>query len=108
MSEPARAVPPRPPLEVRVGSATNALEPIPGAQRSLAAGPAQWAAPSGKVRSSRRSAPVQDPVSIRAIHIQTRSGARASASEAAVSRALRSHDPGASHRTFRTTSGTAK
>ena len=27
-----------------VGSATNALEPIPGAQRSLAAGPAQWAA----------------------------------------------------------------
>ena len=33
-----------PPLEVRVGSATNALEPIPGAQRSLAAGPAQWAA----------------------------------------------------------------
>ena len=45
MSEPARAVPSsRPPLEVRVGSATNALEPIPGAQRSLAAGPAQWAA----------------------------------------------------------------
>ena len=45
MSEPARAVPPpRPQLEVRVGSATNALEPIPGAQRSLAAGPAQWAA----------------------------------------------------------------
>jgi signal peptidase II len=29
---------------VRVGSATNALEPIPGAARSLAAGPAQWAA----------------------------------------------------------------
>ena len=45
MSEPARAVPSsRPPLEVRVGSATNALEPIPGAQRALAAGPAQWAA----------------------------------------------------------------
>ena len=45
MSEPARVVPPpRPQLEVRVGSATNALEPIPGAQRSLAAGPAQWAA----------------------------------------------------------------
>ncbi len=45
MSEPARAVQPsRRPLEVRVGSATNALEPIPGAQRSLAAGPAQWAA----------------------------------------------------------------
>jgi signal peptidase II len=44
VSEPARAVPSRTPLEVRVGSATNALEPIPGAQRSLAAGPAQWAA----------------------------------------------------------------
>jgi len=45
VSEPARAVPPpRPQLVVRVGSATNALEPIPGAQRSLAAGPAQWAA----------------------------------------------------------------
>jgi signal peptidase II len=45
MSEPARAVQQsRPRLEVRVGSATNALEPIPGAQRSLAAGPAQWAA----------------------------------------------------------------
>ncbi len=44
MSEPARAVPPRQPLEVRVGSATNALEPTPGAQRSLAAGAAQWAA----------------------------------------------------------------
>ena len=44
MSEPARVVPSQAPLEVRVGSATNALEPIPGAQRSLAAGPAQWAA----------------------------------------------------------------
>ena len=44
MSEPARVVPSQTPLEVRVGSATNALEPIPGAQRSLAAGPAQWAA----------------------------------------------------------------
>ncbi len=44
MSEPARAVPSRPTLEVRVGSATNALEPIPGAARSLAAGVAQWAA----------------------------------------------------------------
>jgi signal peptidase II len=43
MSEPARAEPPpRPPLEVRVGSATNALQPIPGASRSLAAGTAQW------------------------------------------------------------------
>ena len=44
MSEPAPAAPPRTRLEVRVGSATNALEPIPGAARSLAAGPAQWAA----------------------------------------------------------------
>ena len=42
MSEPARAEPPRPPLEVRVGSATNALQPIPGASRSLAAGSVQW------------------------------------------------------------------
>ena len=43
MSEPARAEPPRPPqLEVRVGSATNALQPIPGASRSLAAGTGQW------------------------------------------------------------------
>ncbi len=44
MSEPARAVPPQQRLEVRVGSATNALEPIPGARRSLAAGLAQWLA----------------------------------------------------------------
>jgi signal peptidase II len=44
VSEPARAVPSRPQLEVRVGSATNALEPVPGAARSLAAGVAQWAA----------------------------------------------------------------
>jgi signal peptidase II len=44
VSEPARVVPSQAPLEVRVGSATNALEPIPGARRSLAAGPAQWAA----------------------------------------------------------------
>jgi signal peptidase II len=44
VSEPARAVPPQQRLEVRVGSATNALEPIPGARRSLAAGPAQWLA----------------------------------------------------------------
>lgn len=44
MSEPAPAAPPRTRLEVRVGSATNALEPIPGAARSLAAGGAQWAA----------------------------------------------------------------
>ncbi len=45
MSEPARAEAaqqPRPTLEIRVGSATNALQPIPGAQRSLAAGSAQW------------------------------------------------------------------
>lgn len=42
MSEPARADPPQTRLEVRVGSATNALQPIPGAARSLAAGPAQW------------------------------------------------------------------
>jgi signal peptidase II len=42
MSEPARAEPPRQQLEVRVGSATNALQPIPGASRSLAAGTGQW------------------------------------------------------------------
>jgi signal peptidase II len=42
MSEPARADPARSQLEVRVGSATNALQPIPGASRSLAAGVAQW------------------------------------------------------------------
>ena len=42
MSEPARVEEraERPQLEVRVGSATNALQPIPGAQRSLAAGTA--------------------------------------------------------------------
>ena len=42
MSEPARAEPPRAQLEVRVGSSTNALQPIPGASRSLAAGTVQW------------------------------------------------------------------
>ncbi len=42
MSEPARAEQRRPQLEVRVGSATNALQPIPGASRSLAAGYNQW------------------------------------------------------------------
>jgi signal peptidase II len=42
MSEPARVEPSRPQLEVRVGSATNALQPIPGASRSLAAGTGQW------------------------------------------------------------------
>jgi signal peptidase II len=43
LSEPARAETPQARLEVRVGSATNALQPVPGAARSLAAGPAQWA-----------------------------------------------------------------
>ncbi len=43
MSEPARTPPPRP-LDVRVGSSTNALQPISSAERSLAAGPRQWAA----------------------------------------------------------------
>jgi signal peptidase II len=42
VSEPARAETPRSQLEVRVGSATNALQPIPGASRSLAAGASQW------------------------------------------------------------------
>jgi signal peptidase II len=45
VSEPARADAPqqaRLPLEVRVGSATNALQPIPGAERPLSAGSAQW------------------------------------------------------------------
>ena len=45
MSEPARMETertPPPALEVRVGSSTNALQPIPGAQRSLAAGTVQW------------------------------------------------------------------
>jgi signal peptidase II len=42
LSEPARVGPPRAQLEVRVGSATNALQPIPGASRSLAAGAGQW------------------------------------------------------------------
>ena len=47
MSEPARAdtdLVPAPAVEIRVGSATNALQPVPGAQRSLAAGAVQWAA----------------------------------------------------------------
>jgi len=44
VSEPAQAeAPRRPALEVRVGSSTNALQPIPGASRSLAAGSNQWA-----------------------------------------------------------------
>jgi signal peptidase II len=42
LSEPARVGAPRSQLEVRVGSATNALQPIPGASRSLAAGVGQW------------------------------------------------------------------
>jgi signal peptidase II len=42
VSEPARAEPRRVPLEVRVGSATNAVQPMPGASRSLAAGACQW------------------------------------------------------------------
>lgn len=44
MSEPARNDSPPRTLDVRVGSATNALQPVAGAARSLAAGPAQWAA----------------------------------------------------------------
>ena len=45
MSEPARSEPEtatRPALEIRVGSATNALQPVSTAKRSLAAGPSQW------------------------------------------------------------------
>ena len=44
MSEPARDEAPRRPLDVRVGSSTNALQPISTAERSLAAGSRQWAA----------------------------------------------------------------
>ncbi len=40
MSDPIRA---RRPVDVRVGSSTNGLAPISVAERSLAAGPAQWA-----------------------------------------------------------------
>jgi len=43
LSEPARSVPPRR-LDVRVGSSTNALQPISSAERRLGAGPAQWVA----------------------------------------------------------------
>lgn len=44
MSEPAPTggEPARRPLDVRVGSATNALRPVSAAERSLGAGPAQW------------------------------------------------------------------
>jgi signal peptidase II len=44
MSEPAREEVARRPLDVRVGSSTNALQPISTAERSLAAGTRQWAA----------------------------------------------------------------
>ena len=43
MIDPARDEPAAAP-DVRVGSATNAVRPILAAERSLAAGPAQWAA----------------------------------------------------------------
>jgi signal peptidase II len=42
--EPARDEPVTAALDVRVGSATNAVRPILAAERSLAAGPAQWLA----------------------------------------------------------------
>lgn len=44
MSEPARSDAPARSLDVRVGSSTNALQPVAGASRSLGAGAAQWAA----------------------------------------------------------------
>jgi signal peptidase II len=47
VSEPARHEAPAPrrqPLDVRVGSSTNALQPISSAERSLAAEPRQWLA----------------------------------------------------------------
>jgi len=44
MIDPAREEPAGAPPDVRVGSATNAVRPILAAERSLAAGPAQWAA----------------------------------------------------------------
>lgn len=43
MSEPARSAPPRR-IDVRIGSSTNALQPISGAERRVAAGRAQWIA----------------------------------------------------------------
>jgi len=43
VSEPARSAPPRR-VDVRVGSSTNALQPISGAERRLGAGRAQWIA----------------------------------------------------------------
>ena len=44
MLDPARDESAAAPPDVRVGSATNAVRPILAAERSLAAGPAQWAA----------------------------------------------------------------
>ncbi len=43
MSEPARSAPPRR-IDVRMGSSTNALQPISGAERRIGAGRAQWIA----------------------------------------------------------------
>ena len=46
MTEPQHEAAPRPPAQapdVRVGSSTNALAPVSVAERSLAAGPWQWA-----------------------------------------------------------------
>jgi signal peptidase II len=43
LSEPARTRA-APSVDIRVGSATNALQPISSAERSLAAGPGQWLA----------------------------------------------------------------
>jgi signal peptidase II len=43
VSEPARSAPPRR-VDVRIGSSTNALQPISGAERRLGAGRAQWIA----------------------------------------------------------------
>jgi signal peptidase II len=44
LSEPAPRDARARPLDVRVGSATNALQPVPGAARALGAGAAQWVA----------------------------------------------------------------
>ena len=43
MSEPARTAPPRR-VDVRMGSSTNALQPISGAERRIGAARAQWVA----------------------------------------------------------------
>lgn len=42
MSEPARSEPTPRSLDVRIGSAPNALQPVPGAARALGAGASQW------------------------------------------------------------------